>query len=228
MGVDRTSERGGDHRRGLRAPGLLAGPVACAAASKRVSPLPPHTATARTGRSGSPAPRTPHAVTGSASATRCTKAEKGSATGRVPTLPRPHRSPSARGCRGLVTASPSALASASDTPGDAASALVCAVNSAVPVRIIRCTSAPLAVSVPTPCTPRSSSGWCATINCAPRCAASSTVAAVASTANSTRRTGSPGSPHTSPTASHSCASSRGYALSSAAITSPTVTVTRGS
>ena len=58
----------------------------------------------------------------------------------------------------LRTVSPSASASASDTPGDAASALVWAVNNARPVRIIRCSSAPLAVLAATVSTPRSSSG----------------------------------------------------------------------
>ena len=40
------------------------------------------------------------------------------------------------GARTSSTVSPSASARASDTPGEAESALVCAVNSALPVRII--------------------------------------------------------------------------------------------
>jgi hypothetical protein len=56
------------------------------------------------------------------------------------------------------TLSPSVCASASDTPGSAASALVCAVNNAAPRRISRWISAPLAVSAATVSTPRSSRG----------------------------------------------------------------------
>ncbi len=47
--------------------------------------------------------------------------------------------PTEIGARTSSTVRPSASASASDTPGDAESALVCAVNNARPVRIIWCT-----------------------------------------------------------------------------------------
>ena len=66
--------------------------------------------------------------------------------------------PTEIGANTSSTVSPNASASASDTPGEAASALVCAVNSARPVRIIWCTRAPLAVLAATVSTPRSSSG----------------------------------------------------------------------
>ncbi len=114
---------------------------------------------------------------------------------------------SGAGTSGPRTSRPIAAASASETPGSAASALVCAVNSAVPARMSRCSSAPFGVSAATPCTPRSSSGWWVTSSCAP--AASSTVAGTGSTANSTERTGSVGSPQTRPTASQSAASAGG-------------------
>ena len=63
------------------------------------------------------------------------------------------------GSRTVSTVSPSACANASDTPGDAESALVCAVNSERPDRIRRCINAPLAVLAATVSTPRNSSGW---------------------------------------------------------------------
>ncbi|CAG7341154.1 hypothetical protein PICSAR65_03867 [Mycobacterium avium subsp. paratuberculosis] len=121
-----------------------------------------------------------------------------------------HLSRSEAGRAGSSTAStvrPSASASASETPGDAESALVCAVNSDRPLRISRCTSAPLGVLAATVSTPRSSSGWWASSS--PPAGTSSTTAGVASTATVTDSTGSSGSPQTSPTESQGSASHGG-------------------
>ena len=96
-------------------------------------------------------------------------------------------------------------ANASETPGAAESALVWAVNSPQPPVISRCSSRPSTVSVPTPWTARSSSGWWATSRSAPACNASSTTAEVTSTASSTDDTGACRSPPTRPTASQSSA-----------------------
>ena len=104
------------------------------------------------------------------------------------------------GSRTASTVNPSACANASDTPGDAESALVCAVNSERPVRIIRCTNAPLAVPADTESTPRSSNGWWASSK--PPSGTASTTAAVASTAIVTELSVSSGSPQTRPTESH--------------------------
>ncbi|MDQ1201110.1 hypothetical protein QE449_001728 [Rhodococcus sp. SORGH_AS303] len=117
---------------------------------------------------------------------------------------------------------PSSVASASDTPGCAESALVWAVNRAHPAVIRRCTNAPLGVWAPTVSTPRSSSGWCTTSRSAPAVIASSTTAAVASTANITVVTEFAGSPHTRPTESQLSASRGGYAASSTSMISARV------
>lgn len=106
-----------------------------------------------------------------------------------------------------MTVNPSASARASETPGAALSALVCAVNKARPVRIMACSSEPLAVSAATVSTPRSSSGWWASSS--PRSGTVATTSGVASTAIVTDSTGSAGSPHTRPTESQLCASRGG-------------------
>src|SRR5439155_11872 len=84
------------------------------------------------------------------------------------------------------------------TPGAATSALVCAVYSAMSALMSRCTSRPLYVVGATLDTPRSSSGWCATIRSAPSATASSTVSGTQSTTSSAVRTGAAGSPSASP------------------------------
>ncbi|CKQ74503.1 Uncharacterised protein [Mycobacterium tuberculosis] len=111
------------------------------------------------------------------------------------------------GSRTASTVRPTACASASDTPGDAESALVCAVNNERPVRIRRCTSTPFGVLAATVSTPRSNNGWCT--NSSPAWGTWSTTAGVASTATVTESTTSSGSPHTRPTESHDWASRGG-------------------
>ena len=99
---------------------------------------------------------------------------------------RPARAaPAGRARIGPVTRTPSAAASASETPGSATSALVCAVYRASPLVIIRCTIRPLKVSAATECTGLSSSGWWVTSSSAPQASASST----------TRSSGSIGEQH---------------------------------
>src|SRR5581483_860343 len=134
--------------------------------------------------------------------------------------------PSESGDSTPSTVTPSASASASDTPGDAESALVCAVKSERPLWISLWTSQPFGVLAATVSTPRKSSGWCASSS--PSSGTSAATSGVASTATVTSLTWSAGSPHTKPTESHDCANRGGYASSSTSTMSLSDTLTTGS
>ena len=106
--------------------------------------------------------------------------------------------------------SPSAVASASETPPTAWSALVCAVSSAHPAFARVARVRPFGVVAAKPCTGFRKSGWCTTSRSAPHSAASAATAGAGSTANMTFLTSVAGSPYTRPTASQSSAVSGGY------------------
>src|SRR5205814_7888861 len=156
-----------------------------------------------------PAARKPQAVAGSAAATAAVKSASETGEGSTPTRPVPRAGSSAAGTNGRSADNPSRRANASDTPGEAASALVCAVYRATSSLISRCTIRPLYVVGATLDTPRSSSGWCATIRSAPSETASSTVSGTQSTTSRTVRATADGEPSTSPTRSHDCAQAGG-------------------
>ncbi len=104
-----------------------------------------------------PGPRPPCRASGPRPS--AAKARRVSASGSSPTRPLPTPALPSSGTSGRVPISPSASASASFTPSTATSALVCAAKCATPPVIIRCSSAPFAVSAATDCTGRNSSGW---------------------------------------------------------------------
>ena len=124
--------------------------------SKRPSPEPPLTATVRTRASGSPAIRTPCAVAGSRCATRAAKSRSVAGWSSSQTRPRPRRPAGSvgSGTRGRTIRRSSAPARASETPGSAVSALVCATCSAMSFLIRVCTTRPLKVEAATVVVPR--------------------------------------------------------------------------
>ena len=122
------------------------------------SPAPPATATRRTTRSGSPATRTP---AGRRQRRGDPGGERGERLGLGKFADPAHADAGhpGLGSSGIRPPSPRAWAKASDTPGSAESALVCAVNSAHPPAMSRWTERPFGSSAGTPWTGRRNSGW---------------------------------------------------------------------
>jgi hypothetical protein len=103
----------------------------------------------RTGRSGSPATRTPLTVSGRIAATRSANSRSEVASERSPTLPMPNTSPGRGPSAGTIASAdtrPSRSATTAETPPSGWSAFVCAASSAQPPRMSLASSAPFEVS----------------------------------------------------------------------------------